>query len=409
MVSVFGLLLILILLGGAVGIVLPLLIMPKSRKPTLAVLGVLVVGGVGLALVLGLFYARVSYDETSELREQKMMQYATADHARAVDGSDPGNVINFDGRADVYPSRDLALQALLDHLPQQIKMTRLGLNDPKPVARVTVDGQNTQTTVRRGGGMSSSGEGGPDVRLYQPLKQKLTETYAGVEVLTRMEDRRPNRNDANDFESVIKITLSHNEVTGHGKPRSSIRLTVHGPQRSSTVTTSYIDEPWVAYFEDFKGDNALIMGQTANRSTSPDTAEDAAFKDAVRQLEPLVAGHLHEHPKLGNKRHIAGPRLRGDLKRELKRGSFVQKSFAQRIKRAGQDEYKHYLLIDSSQATVASLADRATVEQTTQAATRTVWGTMSAVVGLLVAIVVVYLVLNSLAGRAQAREFEPAA
>jgi len=163
--------------------------------------------------------------------------------------------------ADVYPSEASAIRALAHHLSDVI-------------VRVDADVEN----------------------IHLSLPTEIPDTHVVHETLARafpnaqVYEVEENNSTANKVDVRMLVFQDHPQ-RGSTRAQGHVQITVTGAHGPQTLSTRYIERPWVSdptTFVTNRPGHTWIIGRSAKPALSENEARQAAQEDAVRQILPLI-------------------------------------------------------------------------------------------------------------------------
>lgn len=341
-----------------------------------------VLRGVAVLAILFLFLAPVLH----YMRMGRSVESATrlvgtpSESAIAVTDSSGGDVADLSAfPADVYPSRDLAVEALAGQLADAVAATADRHENELPFVRV--QGQAPPAVLERVGAI---------MRQRAQTRMVLVKVPGG---------RPPGEVLATDLHCSVRIDDDEGEV----------QMALSGPSGQAVRAARFVDKPWAANFARFdsESEHRHLLARSERPCTSFAEASTAARESAAAQLLPAVRQAIDRRPGQGRHRSDCVHRdheLLPIVLEQLRQGVAIVDRFPQQYERAYGDLWRQSLLVDASAETMQTLADNVhaqlLVQRDIEQAHRRVqvesWaGIIGPIVGLAVLILAVYALLNA--------------
>ncbi len=164
--------------------------------------------------------------------------------------------------------------------------------------------------------------------------------------------------------------------------------TVRSGDESLTVSTSFVEKPWVENFSEFLNrnqDRQLLLVRSSDTCTSEAQAHQQTLRDACNRVSNILRGMQADPSILPAKLDVS--------EGELSSAGLIVDRFTQRFSGMAGPIWREAILVDTSEAKLSSLAQKKIVVSRVK---RKSWfRTVGTLVGMFLLICIVYMFLNA--------------
>ncbi len=167
-----------------------------------------------------------------------------------------------------------------------------------------------------------------------------------------------------------------------------IEATVSGNNKQTTISTNFIEKPWVENFADFVNRNPKekwVLARSQQSCTSQAEAEQQAISNACDKITNLLSQIHGQRSAIGVGRTVTAA--------DIRNGHFIADRFAQSFVGTAGRIWRQAILINASQDKLTELARQKMIMR--QSWRASFIRELFSIVGIIILICVVYLFLNA--------------